>query len=83
MPGNKKVSAPKKKVAKNAPSKVETPPKVEAPANVETVVDAPVENTVENYSDEFSHLVDQLKVLQNSLKELTLYTSTSLTNQYF
>ena len=71
MPSNKKVSAPKKKVVKKAPV---VEPKVETPVQETSVVEAP-ENTVENYSEEFSHLVEQLKVLQNSLKELTLYTS--------
>jgi chromatin remodeling complex protein RSC6 len=76
MPGNKKVSAPKKKVVKKAPATekpVETTPATEVP-----VVDTPVESTndsINNYASEFSHLVEQLKVLQNSLKELTVYTS--------
>ena len=76
MPGNKKVSAPKKKVVKKTPAQ-ETPvvePKVETPTQETSVVDVP-QNTVENYADEFIHLVEQLKVLQNSLKELTVYTS--------
>ena len=71
MPSNKKVSAPKKKVVKKAPV-VES--KVETPVQETPVVEAP-QNTVENYADEFTHLVEQLKVLQNSLKELTVYTS--------
>ena len=71
MPGNKKVSAPKKKVVKKAPV---VEPKVEAPVQETSVVEAP-QNTVENYAQEFTHLVEQLKVLQNSLKELTVYTS--------
>ena len=71
MPGNKKVSAPKKKVVKKAPV---VEPKVETPVQETSVVEAP-QNTVENYAQEFSHLVEQLKVLQNSLKELTVYTS--------
>ena len=69
MPGNKKVSAPKKKVVKKAPVE----PKVETPVQETPVVEA--QKTVENYADEFTHLVEQLKVLQNSLKELTVYTS--------
>lgn len=71
MPGNKKVSAPKKKVVKKAPV---VEPKVETPVQETSVVEAP-QNTVENYAEEFTHLVEQLKVLQNSLKELTVYTS--------
>uniref|UniRef100_A0A6C0CFY8 DM2 domain-containing protein n=1 Tax=viral metagenome TaxID=1070528 RepID=A0A6C0CFY8_9ZZZZ len=71
MPSNKKVSAPKKKVVKKAPV---VEPKVETPVQETSVVEAP-QNTVENYADEFTHLVEQLKVLQNSLKELTVYTS--------
>lgn len=71
MPGNKKVSAPKKKVVKKAPV---VEPKVETPVQETPVVEAP-QNTVENYAQEFTHLVEQLKVLQNSLKELTVYTS--------
>lgn len=71
MPGNKKVSAPKKKVVKKAPV---VEPKVETPVQETSVVEAP-QNTVENYAQEFTHLVEQLKVLQNSLKELTVYTT--------
>lgn len=71
MPGNKKVSAPKKKVVKKAPV---VEPKVETPVQETPVVEAP-QNTVENYAQEFTHLVEQLKILQNSLKELTVYTS--------
>ena len=82
MPGNKKVSAPKKKVVKKAPvveePKVEEPkveePKVETPVQETSVVDAP-QNTVENYADEFTHLVEQLKNLQSALKDLTVYTT--------
>jgi chromatin remodeling complex protein RSC6 len=77
MPGNKKVSAPKKKVVKKAPV-VEEPkveePKVETPVQETSVVDAP-QNTVENYADEFTHLVEQLKNLQSALKDLTVYTT--------
>jgi chromatin remodeling complex protein RSC6 len=75
MPSNKKVSAPKKKVVKKTPvvePKVESP--VESPVQENSVVEAP-QNTVDNYTQEFTHLVEQLKVLQNSLKELTVYTS--------
>ena len=77
MPGNKKVSAPKKKVSKKSAPKTTTPktptpaPKVETT----TVVDTPAENTVENYGTEFTFLLGQLKTLQNTLKELTTYTA--------
>ena len=77
MPGNKKVSAPKKKVSKKSAPKTTTPktptpaPKVETT----TVVDTPAENTVENYGNEFTFLLGQLKTLQNTLKELTTYTA--------
>ena len=84
MPSNKKVSAPKKNVVKKATDKpVEATPATDVPV-VDTpvvdtpVVDTPVESTndsINNYASEFSHLVEQLKVLQNSLKELTVYTS--------
>jgi chromatin remodeling complex protein RSC6 len=86
MPGNKKVSAPKKKVVKKAPvvePKVEEPkveettveePKIEEPVEQVSVVEVP-KNTVENYADEFTHLVEQLKNLQSTLRDLTLYTS--------
>ena len=72
MPGNKKVSAPKKKVVKKTTHE-SPPPKVEVtPQDNSDVV---VQDTIENYASEFTHLVDQLKTLQNTLKELTLYTS--------
>ena len=71
MPSNKKVSAPKKKVVKKAPV---VEPNVETPVQETSVLESP-QNTVENYAEEFTHLVEQLKVLQNSLKELTVYTS--------
>lgn len=77
MPGNKKVSAPKKKVSKKSAPKTTTPktptpaPKVETT----TVVDTPAENTVENYGTEFTFLLGKLKTLQNDLKELTTYTA--------
>ena len=55
--------------AKSAPAKVvETPP-------VADISVAPVENTITNYSDEFTHLLGQLRSLQTTLKELTTYTS--------
>ena len=61
-------SAPAKSV-KSGPAKVvETPP-------VADISVAPVENTITNYSDEFTHLLGQLRSLQTTLKELTTYTS--------
>jgi chromatin remodeling complex protein RSC6 len=73
MPGNKKVSAPKKKVVKKTtkPTTEPTP----APTPAATVVDAPAENTVDNYGSEFTFLLGQLKTLQTTLKELTVYTA--------
>jgi chromatin remodeling complex protein RSC6 len=73
MPSNKKVSAPKKKVAKKSAPK--TAPVTPAPAQETTVVDTPVQNTVENYASEFTHLLGQLKTLSTALKELTVYTA--------
>jgi chromatin remodeling complex protein RSC6 len=73
MPGNKKVSAPKKKVVKKATHET-PPPKVEVTPKETSVVEV-TQDTVENYAAEFTHLVDQLKTLQNTLKELTVYTS--------
>lgn len=80
MPGKTKPSAPKKKStkksAKSAP-KTTTPksqPKVVAePTPAATVVETPA-NTVENYATEFAHLLGQLKSLQTTLKELSVYT---------
>lgn len=70
---NKKVSAPKKKILKKSVPKTEKAP---APVTPETtVVEVPVQNMVDNYSDEFSHLLGQLKNLQSTLKELTVYTA--------
>lgn len=73
MPSNKKVSAPKKKVAKKSAPK--TTPVTPSPAQETTVVDTPVQNTVENYASEFTHLLGQLKTLSTALKELTAYTA--------
>ena len=39
-----------------------------------TLVDAPV-NTVDTYAVEFTHLLDQLKSLQTTLKDLSVYTT--------
>lgn len=70
----------KKKVVKKV-SKSSQPVKVDAPVKVADVtvnepsdIVAPVED-VYNYSTEFAHLLGQLKTLQNTLKELTVYTS--------
>jgi len=69
------------KPAKSAPAKSAPAKSASAPAKVvETppVADisvAPVENAITNYSDEFTHLLGQLRSLQTTLKELTTYTS--------
>ena len=73
MPSNKKVSVPKKKVAKKSAPK--TAPVTPAPTQVTTVVDTPIQNTVDNYATEFTHLLGQLKTLSTALKELTVYTA--------
>ena len=89
MPGTKKMSAPKKKVVKKGSKSkevvettlpvetvpVETTLPVETSASVED--SAPVDTNsslVSNYSDEFTHLLGQLRSLQTTLKELTTYT---------
>ena len=89
MPGTKKMSAPKKKVVKKVSKSkevVETVLPVETTLPVETVPvetsasvedSAPVDTNsslVSNYSDEFTHLLGQLRSLQTTLKELTTYT---------
>jgi chromatin remodeling complex protein RSC6 len=82
MPSNKKVSAPKKIVKKTpvvAKDEVVAPVETVAPVKDEvvdsvTLVDAPV-NTVDTYADEFTHLLDQLKSLQTTLKDLSVYTT--------
>lgn len=79
---NAKTSNPKKKVIKKskttAPKAADTPKPVETP-KVETAdIIAPVAdatNSVSNYADEFTHLLGQLRTLQTTLKELTLYTT--------
>jgi len=80
----KKTSAPKKVVAKvkkvSKPKEVVKAPSVKAPsvkepiAPTETPIIATVD-TVSSYSEEFTHLLDNLKSLQNTLKELTIYTT--------
>ena len=79
MPGKTKPSAPKKKSSKKSAPKSapKTQPKVVAeptPTPAATVVETP-DNTVENYATEFTHLLGQLKTLQTTLKELTVYTA--------
>jgi len=76
----KKVSAPKKKVAKVAPkvttkvtSKVPVEVPVEVPTPEKKVV--PVTDTVQSYGEEFTHLLGQLRSLQTTLKELVIYTN--------
>jgi len=67
----KKVSASKKV---SAPKKVST--KTPAPVEPE-IIAPPVAPTTELtvYSDEFTHILGQLKTLQTTLKELTIYTT--------
>ena len=66
-PKPKKVSAPKK-----ASTKAPTPAPVE-----QEIITPPVAPTTELtvYSDEFTHILGQLKTLQTTLKELTIYTT--------
>ena len=66
-PKPKKVSAPKK-----ASTKAPTPAPVE-----QEIIAPPVAPTTELtvYSDEFTHILGQLKTLQTTLKELTIYTT--------
>jgi chromatin remodeling complex protein RSC6 len=62
--------------AKSAPAKsASAPAKVVETPPVADISVAPVENTITNYSDEFTHLLGQLRSLQTTLKELTTYTS--------
>ena len=68
----KKPSNNKAKVAhKSAPVKVVETQKPITPS----AIVAPIENTVTNYADEFTHLLGQLRSLQTTLKELTTYTA--------
>lgn len=62
-----------KKVVKKSSSKSVSKP-VEPTKTVEPVVTETPTDTVENYATEFSHLLEQLKTLQGTLKELTTYT---------
>ena len=89
MPGNtkpttKKMSNPKKVVKKVSKSKSTVKAPVKAPVKAEPVVEpvAPVTdivaaptNTVSDYAEEFTHLLGQLRTLQTTLKDLTLYTA--------
>jgi len=89
MPPIKKTSAPKKVVAKvkkvSKPKEVVKAPSVKAPSVKDPSVKEPIAptetpivatvDTVSSYSEEFSHLLDNLKSLQNTLKELTIYTT--------
>ena len=74
----KKASDPKqikpKKVS--APKKVSTKTPTPAPVEQE-IIAPPVAPTTELtvYSDEFTHILGQLKTLQTTLKELTIYTT--------
>ena len=76
-PVPKKASASKLKPKKaSAPKKAST--KAPSPAPVEQeIIAPPVAPTTELtvYSDEFTHILGQLKTLQTTLKELTIYTT--------
>ena len=85
MPGTtkptaKKMSNPKKVVKKVSKSKapvkaVPVKPEPVAPVSpVADIVTAPT-NTVSDYAEEFTHLLGQLRTLQTTLKDLTLYTA--------
>jgi chromatin remodeling complex protein RSC6 len=71
-----KVTAKPAKSVKSTPTPVKSAPAkvVETPPVADISV-APVENAISNYSDEFTHLLGQLRSLQTTLKELTTYTS--------
>ena len=89
MPPMKKTSAPKKVVAKvkkvSKPKEVVKAPSVKEPSVKDPSVKVPIAptetpivatvDTVSSYSEEFSHLLTNLKSLQNTLKELTIYTT--------
>jgi len=89
MPPMKKTSAPKKVVAKvkkvSKPKEVVKAPSVKEPSVKDPSVKEPIAptetpivatvDTVSSYSEEFSHLLTNLKSLQNTLKELTIYTT--------
>ena len=78
----KKVSAKKATDSKLKPKKASAPKKVSTktptPAPVEPeIIATPEAPTTELtvYSDEFTHILGQLKTLQTTLKELTIYTT--------
>ena len=82
-PTTKKMSNPKKVVKKVSKSKAPVKaapvapvkaPVVEPVAPVTDIVAAPT-NTVSDYAEEFTHLLGQLRTLQTTLKDLTLYTA--------
>ena len=90
MPPVKKTTGPKvaKPVVKKASASKPKPKKVSAPKKVSTktptpapveqeIIAPPVAPTTELtvYSDEFTHILGQLKTLQTTLKELTIYTT--------
>tara|TARA_B100000700_G_C14972812_1_gene822324 strand:- start:473 stop:1117 length:645 start_codon:yes stop_codon:yes gene_type:complete len=90
MPPVKKTTGPKvaKPVVKKASASKPKPKKVSAPkkASTKTPTPAPVEQEIiappvapttelTVYSDEFTHILGQLKTLQTTLKELTIYTT--------
>ena len=79
MPSNKKVSAPKKVKKATVPeSPVKDSPVKDSPVEESPVKESPVDvlpNTVDTYADEFSHLLEQLKSLQTTLKDLSAYTT--------
>jgi len=78
-----KVAKTVAKVETKVVAKVAKVAKVEAKvAKVEAKVDAPETDTkvapvdiVSNYGEEFTHLLGQLRSLQTTLKELTIYTT--------
>ena len=83
MPAVKKSIPKKKSVSKKVSKPVEVKPVEVKPVEVKPVVTKPVDaapvditpvNTVANYADEFTHLLGQLRTLQNSLRDLTQYT---------
>jgi chromatin remodeling complex protein RSC6 len=71
----KKTSKPKKQVVKKVSKQVSKPvEEVKSPVvEVTKEIVAPVES-VSNYADEFTHLLGQLRTLQTTLKDLTVYT---------
>ncbi len=71
----KKTSKPKKQVVKKVSKPVSKPVEEVKPPVTEVTKEiiSPVES-VSNYADEFTHLLGQLRTLQTTLKELTVYT---------